>query len=162
MNEDNVFKVYVGNLIPGPGLPTVIVAADTSVKPIVYGEWYVFLDGDRPYYNGQIVSCDTTKVPKEVAYIDLIYMLEDALFQAKQSLSTYLFNNYQKKNPNVYGPFHYSFEESGKGALLRLCIRGKFKSELNRIKEQTKSESLREFLGYCLSAPQISFHSEKA
>ncbi|MBW1735044.1 MAG: hypothetical protein JRF51_09610 [Deltaproteobacteria bacterium] len=120
MNDNKNFKVYIGNLIPGPGYPTVVVAADNSLKPMVYGEWHLFLDGDITYYDGQIIGCDTTKVPKEIAYIDLTYMMDDAFFQAKQALSNYLFNQYQKKQSVVYGPFHYSFEESGKGALLRL------------------------------------------
>ena len=144
----DTFKLYVGNYIYEAGQPTIIVTADTAIEIIAYGECFIFMDSmhdDKIKYYEQLIEFDTTGAPID---INLPFMLNEALIQANILLSQHLYNyyDYTSQSDKYFIRDHYQLEESDNSALLWLVIKNKFSPQLERIRNLTKSQSLRGFL----------------
>ena len=153
--DDNLFQLYEGAYTPGPGRPTVVVAADSAVPPNVYGECFVFIEAPLPQYYERRLKCAAPKDPGDLPVaVDLEFMAGNALVQANNYLSEYLNSYHQQSEQRVWAS-QYSLQQANSASLVRLWMRGHFREQLTRVSQISKSTLLRTFLGQCKQLPIV-------
>ncbi len=158
--KTDTFKTYVGNYIYGPGQPTVIITANTKVQPIIYAESFIFLEGDDPVYDEKRICLDITDVPRKIAEWDLNTMLNEALSQAENMLSRLLYEYFKKNDEAIYLSQNFILKESDEQAIIRLIMRNRFPNKIEKVKNITMAESLREVLREYANIPKIQFQTD--
>jgi hypothetical protein len=143
---DSVFKVYKGSYLFGFGQPTVIVTADQSVKPTLYSEYFVFIEGENNYFWGGRISLDTNNAPEHIIRSEISTALDEALLQATTSMSLCQADHYKMNNIELWRREKMELEEKDPSYIARLWMSGKFNAQLGAIKERSKCQPLQQYI----------------
>jgi len=144
--SDSIFKVYQGHYLSCFGIPTVIVCADQVVKTTLYSEYFVFIEGENTLFWGGKISIETNGAPEHIIKADIPTLIEEALLQAKTTISLRQKELLKKKNIDLWIRDQIELKEKDKLLIARLWMSGKFKDQLRNIKDKTTCKPLHAYI----------------
>lgn len=141
-------KIYVTDWIPELGRYAIITTALKVPKSNSYAaEAFVFaLDGPT-YFCGKRLNYNVSASAKELIHVDEMYMLKEALSQAKEIITLEKFRVYQKTlNINVLRPEKELSECPDIRLILLSNIRARYEDMLRELSEESWSKELKSLL----------------
>jgi len=144
--SESLFKVYRGSYLTCFGTPTVIVTADQIMKPTLYSEYFVFIEGENSLFWGGTISVNTNNAPEHIISDEINFSIDEALLQAQTSLSLRQSKYFQSRNIELWQRDKIELMEIDKATLSRIWRSGKFEKQLQYIKENSKSKLLQNYM----------------
>lgn len=157
--SDSVFKVYQGSYLTGFGMPTVIVSADSVIKPTLYSEYFVFIEGENPSFWGGQISIETNNAPANIINSEIECALDEAVLQAKTAISLRQTNHFISEKIALWSREKIKLVERDANLIAKLWSAGKFKNNLMAIKEKSKCQPLQDYIA-SLESTQFYRYSE--
>lgn len=143
---ESIFKVYQGSYLTGFGVPTIIVSADQVVSTTLYSEYFVFIEGENNLFWGGQISIETNGAPEHVIKAEIQIAIDEALLQAKTSISLRQAELFKKNNIELWMRDQVVLNEKDKVLIGRLWMSGKFTNQLRNIKEKSKCTPLKDYI----------------
>lgn len=140
------------------GLPFAIITVGFTgqLHRKLWGEFFLFVFGQIPYFAGQRVLVKTGNVPAELVNLDREFMQSELEQQINGKLSSYLFRSYTNSKSDIYLENLQLDREGTTEDIIGLWMRGLFHDELRRVRETTCSDDLRKFLDRVVELPTFS------
>jgi hypothetical protein len=154
-NTDRDYSVYRMNGLPAGlfGEAYVVCAGYDLPNEVFKGEWYILTQRPQEDLHHGSIEVSGEGLPSELGIIDVKFARAEALSQAKIELFQLIEQRTRQVNREdlAYLPFELQYIES---PLLGCWMRGRFNSELTKIKELTGAPNLQTYLSLM---QQVSF-----
>ena len=153
MAQNNDFKVFQGNYIPGDGAPLVIVSA-CSANRILYSDYFIFVrDSEKSFYTHSM-SFKKMEITAGIK-LDINFMMDYAWESAIAKLNDHLYQKYQKTKEGAYLYYEYKLSKTDLSALVRLYMRNQYNDRLEMMLKNKMCPGLFEFLSTIISLPKV-------
>ncbi len=147
-------KILKANSVLAAGVPFLILTAyPGSAKQAWEGEHFLFVEGERTYFDQQHTTVNAQGVPDTLVTLDENYMFVELKQNVDAMLSRYLGSLAREQREYGYLSRAYEFytvaETEWKRELLAFWRRGIFTAQLTTVKENTKCQELKNVLMDC-------------
>jgi len=158
MGNETKFTIFAGKEIRGEA-PFVVITSgpEPDTARTLFSEYFICLCS---HVQTHFWSCRFNQradsAIREMFGINEAFMISQALEKAKFTLARYLDDKYPTNNDLPFDKRDFCLTETDTSTLVGLFLRGYLEKELNMIRQQTLSDSLREFAAQLLKLPRMT------